>query len=155
MKSPTISFQHCSICASCSRSFRPRPCITFFSPSATETVRSGGGAFWGRPRHSARIFSRSFLSISKDPHSRGMKVFKVVPPWKRLYAVAADRLDRAAFHGFFAEVFFIGAFWLLEDVGVASVVVSCEICGRGFAAEVAVDALVVHVKFSSHVFRVF
>ena len=84
-----------------------------------------------------------------------MKVLEIGVPGKMLCAIAADRLDRAAFHGFFAEIFFIGAFRLFKYVGMAAVIISCEIGGRGFAAEIAVDALVVHIKFSNYVFRVF
>ena len=84
-----------------------------------------------------------------------MKVLEIGQPGKMLCAIAADRLDRAAFHGFFAEIFFIRAFGLFEHVGMSPVVVSCEIGRCGFTAEIAIDALVVYIKFSNYVFRIF
>src|SRR6266571_6233633 len=46
---------------------------------------------------------------------------------KILTSVVTDRFDRAAFHRFFAESFFLGRFGLLVDVGVTAVVVAFEI----------------------------
>jgi hypothetical protein len=44
---------------------------------------------------------------------------------------------------------------LLKHIGVAAVVAAREISGCGFPAQVAVNALVIDVKLSGHVFRVF
>jgi len=44
---------------------------------------------------------------------------------------------------------------LLEDKGKTAVVVPLEIAGRGFAAKVAVNALVVHVILARHVVGIF
>ena len=71
-----------------------------------------------------------------------------------LGAVVADGLDRAAFLGFLALAFFLGGFRLLVDEGIAAVVVALEVVGGGFAAEVAVDALVVDVELATGVFGV-
>jgi hypothetical protein len=38
---------------------------------------------------------------------------------------------------------------------VAAVVIAFEIGGRGFAAQIAVDALVIDVEFSRYVFGIF
>src|SRR6266404_5677262 len=73
----------------------------------------------------------------------------------RLSAVAADRLDRAAFHRLLAERFFLGTFRLLVNEGVAAVVVAFVISGRGFPAKIAVDALVIDVVGTRDVFRIF
>jgi hypothetical protein len=44
---------------------------------------------------------------------------------------------------------------LLKHVGVAAIVAAREISGGGFPAQVAVNALVIDVKLSGDVFRVF
>lgn len=66
------------------------------------------------------------------------------PEVKQL-AVATDGLDRATGEGFLAESAFFVGLRLLENVGMAAVVITLEVCWRGLAAEVAVDALIVHV----------
>jgi len=72
-----------------------------------------------------------------------------------LLAVAADGLDRATFHGFFAEAFLLGGNRLLVNVAVAAVIVAREVCGRSFAAKIAIDALIVDVEGPCDVLRVF
>src|SRR6185436_15870446 len=59
-----------------------------------------------------------------------------------------------AFLGFLALLFFLGGLGLLVDEGVATVVVALEVGRCGFAAQVAVNALVVHVVFARDVFRI-
>ena len=66
-------------------------------------------------------------------------------------AVATDRLDRTAFHGFFAESALFSGLGLLVDVRIAAVLVAGEIGGGRLAAKVAVDALVIDVKFAGNV----
>ena len=68
-----------------------------------------------------------------------------------VFAVFANRFDRAAFEGFHAQVDVFLRGRLLMDVGVAAVVVAREKVGRGFAAQVAVNALLVYVKLTGHV----
>src|ERR1700730_8077470 len=75
--------------------------------------------------------------------------------YRNLPAVGADRFDRAAFHRFLAERFFLGALGLLVNEGVAAVVVALVICGRGFAAKIAIDALIVDVVGPGNVLRIF
>src|SRR5437867_6968149 len=70
-------------------------------------------------------------------------------------AVVADRFDRAAFHRFFAKPFFFRRLWLFIDVRVAAVIVSFEISRRGFAAQIAINALIIDVEFARYVFGVF
>ena len=89
-------------------------------------------------------------------NSRRARIFRVPHSALRvsLRAVAADGFDRAAFHGFLAELLLVRALRLLVEETVAAVVVALEIGGRGFAAEVSVDALIVHVEFATHVFGI-
>src|SRR5882724_2215563 len=47
--------------------------------------------------------------------------------YRNLRAVAADGLDRAAFHRLFAERFFLGRFGLFVNVGVPAIIVATEI----------------------------
>jgi hypothetical protein len=72
-----------------------------------------------------------------------------------LSAVVADGLDGTAFLGFFAARFLFGRAGLLVNDGVPAVVVALEIFRRGFAAQVAVNALVINVVFASGVFGIF
>src|SRR6184192_1533608 len=73
----------------------------------------------------------------------------------RAVPVVADRFDRTAFHGFFAESLFFRRLWLFIDVGMTAVIVPFEIGRRGFTAQIAVDALIIDVKFARYVFGVF
>ena len=69
-----------------------------------------------------------------------------------LLAVATNRFDRAAFHGFLALRFFVGRGRLFEDERISSVIIA-RVIGRGsFPAQVTINALIVHVVFSGHVF---
>jgi hypothetical protein len=72
-----------------------------------------------------------------------------------LRAVAADGLDRATFHGLLAERFFLGRFGLLVYVGMATIIITTKVRRRGFAAKVAVDALVIDVELSIYIFGIF
>ena len=69
-------------------------------------------------------------------------------------AVVADGLDRAAFHGFLAKGALVVVLRLLVNVGISAVVVAGEVVGSGFAAEVAVDALVIDVEGAGGVFGI-
>jgi hypothetical protein len=72
-----------------------------------------------------------------------------------LSAVAPDCFDRAAFHCLFAKRFFVGIFRLLIDKGMAAVIIALKICGRGLAAQIAVDALIINVEFSFYALWIF
>jgi hypothetical protein len=72
-----------------------------------------------------------------------------------LRSVISDGFDWTSFHRFLAQRLFIRTFRLFINVGVAAVVVAFEIGRRGFAAQIAVDALIVDVKFSCYVLGVF
>jgi hypothetical protein len=72
----------------------------------------------------------------------------------KLLAVIADRLYGATFLGFFAAGLFLGTFRLLTYERIAAVVVAFEIVRRCFAAEIAVNALIVHVVFAGGIFRI-
>src|SRR6202030_399304 len=71
------------------------------------------------------------------------------------FAIVADGFNRTSFHGFLAKRLLLRGGRLLKHIGVAAVVAAREISGCGFPAQVAVNALVIDVKFSRHVFRVF
>src|SRR6516165_2712736 len=71
------------------------------------------------------------------------------------FAIVADGFNRTSFHGFLAKRLLLRGGRLLKHIGVAPVVAAPEISGCGFPAKVAVNALVVAVEFSGHVFRVF
>jgi hypothetical protein len=74
---------------------------------------------------------------------------------RRLAAVIANGFDGTTFHRFFAKGLFLWRFRLFINVGMAAVVVALEIRGRGFAAQIAIDALVVDVELSGNVLGVF
>src|SRR6266436_3865924 len=70
------------------------------------------------------------------------------------FAIVADGFDRTSFHGLLAKRLLLRGGRLLKYIGVAAVVAAREINGCGFPAQVAVNALVIDVKLSGHVFRV-
>ncbi len=72
-----------------------------------------------------------------------------------MLAVVADRLDRAAVESLLAEGLLLGSLRLFVDVAVSAIVVTFEVCRCGFAAQIAVDALIIHVKFTPYVVAVF
>jgi hypothetical protein len=71
------------------------------------------------------------------------------------FAIVADGFDWTSLHGFLAKCLLLRGDRLLKHIGVAAVVAAPEISGCGFPAQVAVNALVIAVKLSGHVFRVF
>jgi len=73
----------------------------------------------------------------------------------RAHAVVANGFDRTTFHRFFAERFLLWALWLLVNIGMTAVVVTLKIGGRSFAAQIAVDALIIDVEFARYVFSIF
>src|SRR5215471_12603189 len=75
--------------------------------------------------------------------------------WRRLGAVVADGLNRAALHGFLAAGLLFRSGGLLEDDGVATILVALEVVRGSLTAQVAVDALAVHVVLAGGVFWVF
>jgi hypothetical protein len=77
----------------------------------------------------------------------------VPDPWLTS-AIAADSFNRTPLHGLFTKRFLVGALRLLVDIGVTAIIITREICGRGFAAKIAIDALIIHVKLPSHVLRI-
>ena len=72
-----------------------------------------------------------------------------------LGAVVADGLDGAAFLGLVAALFLVGRGRLFIDEGIAAVLVAPEIVRSRLAAQVAVNALVVHVEFAGDILGVF
>jgi hypothetical protein len=72
-----------------------------------------------------------------------------------LSAVVTDGFDRAAFHRFLAKTFLLGRLGLLVNERMTAVIVPFEIGGRGFTAEIAIDALLIDIELSGGVFRIF
>lgn len=70
-------------------------------------------------------------------------------------AVVADGFDRAAFQGLHAEADFFLSSRLFMDKGIAAFIMSCEESWSCFAAEIAVDALLIDVELARRVFRPF
>ena len=71
-----------------------------------------------------------------------------------LSPVIANGLDRAAFLGFLAASFFLRRLRLLENIRIAAVFVAFEILRRGFAAQVAVNTLVIDVILARNILRI-
>jgi len=69
-----------------------------------------------------------------------------------LFAVLTDGIDWAAFEGFHALIDIFLGFGLFKDVGVTAIILAGEGSRCGFAAEVAIDALGVHVEFTGDAF---
>jgi len=69
--------------------------------------------------------------------------------------IVADRFDRAAVHRLLAQRLLLGSFGLFEDEAMTSVIVALEVRGGGFTAQVAIDALVIDIKFSRDIVAVF
>jgi hypothetical protein len=76
-------------------------------------------------------------------------------PLYRLCSVAPDSLYRTPFHRLFAKTFFLGILWLLEDVGMAAIVIPREVCGRSLTTEITVNTLIIDVKFPCHILCIF
>src|SRR4051812_17707322 len=72
-----------------------------------------------------------------------------------LSAIVTDSFHWTAFHRLFAQALFLRALRLLVNIGMPAVIVSFEIRRGSLTAEVAVDALIVDVKFPVHIFGVF
>src|SRR5947209_16895709 len=91
-------------------------------------------------RAGCAAFKLSLRSSQSEVYCRGM--LAVLEP---VSAVVADGFDGAAEEGFFAERGLGFGLRLFEDEGVAAAIVACEVCARGVAAHVAVNAVRVHV----------
>ncbi len=70
-------------------------------------------------------------------------------------AVLAYGFDGTAFHGLDALSGFFGRGRLFEDVRITSIFLTLKIFGRALAAQVAIDALLIHVKRACDIFRMF
>jgi len=70
-------------------------------------------------------------------------------------SVIANGFNRAAFHCFLAEAFFVGRLRLLVNVGVAAVVIPLEVRRSGFAAQITIDALIIDIEFARYVLGIF
>jgi hypothetical protein len=75
--------------------------------------------------------------------------------WRKLFTVATNGFDRASGESFFAERTLVIRLGLLVNVGVAAVIVALEVGWRGLAAQVTVNALIIHVVRAYDVLGVF
>jgi hypothetical protein len=71
-----------------------------------------------------------------------------------ILAVFTDRLNGATLHRLAALGNLIVVLGLLENKGISLVIRTGEIVRRSFAAQVAINALAIHVKFSGDVLGV-
>ncbi len=70
-----------------------------------------------------------------------------------LSTIGPDGFDRAGIHCFGAKFNLIGGTRLLVNVRIAVLIVPREIGWSGVAADIAIDACFVNVKFSRHIVR--
>jgi len=68
---------------------------------------------------------------------------------------ARPSLFRPPFFKYYAERFLLRGLWLLVNVGMTPVVVAFETAGCRFAAQIAVDALIIYIECPRYVFGVF
>jgi len=68
-----------------------------------------------------------------------------------ILAVVADGFDRAAFEGFHALLDPFFGSRLFVDEGITAVLIAGKVVGRGFAAQITINALLVHVKLTRNV----
>jgi hypothetical protein len=115
-------------------------------------VNNGKGDIVYRKNRLLRIYPKGRNENDLHPSPDGGRIENEMPG---LLAVVADRLNWAAFHRFLTKGSFRIVLGLLVEVAVTAVVVTLEVCRCGFAAEVAIDALVIDVEFAGYVFRIF
>ncbi len=75
--------------------------------------------------------------------------------FRDLLAVVADGFHRASVHGLFAKRFFGRIFGLLVEIAVTAIIIAFVIRRCRLTAQVTINALVIHVEFPLHVFRIF
>jgi hypothetical protein len=69
------------------------------------------------------------------------------------FAIVPDGFHRAPFHCLLAESFLLSVRGLFVHVGMTLLVVRGEVTGRCFTAQIAIDALIIHVKPPGNVLR--
>ena len=77
--------------------------------------------------------------------------FIVMVRSRAAFAVVPDRFDRASLHRLAADVFFLRCGGLLENEGITPLVAAREVGRSSLTAQIAVDALVIHVELPRHV----
>ena len=98
------------------------------------------------------------MAVLRDGVKVAVTIDSDTMPFKVLLirgAVRTDRLNRATFHRFFAERFFLGRFGLFVDERVPAVIVALEICRSSFAAQITVNALIIDVESALCVLGIF
>ncbi len=104
------------------------------------------GAVWDKNEGRLSLERRPVDQCLSNPRGAGAGECEC---W--LLSVFADGLDRATFHRFATEVGFLVVLGLFEDERMTVVIVALEVRRSGLAAEVTIDALVVHVETALHV----
>jgi hypothetical protein len=99
-------------------------------PNTPSSPPCGPKSFWHDPR---RLFGQ---------------------PLRESGAVIADRFHGATLHRFLAKLFFLRSGGLFKNVRIAAIIVAAKVTRGGFTAKVAVDTLVIDVKFAGKVFGI-
>jgi phage-related holin len=81
-------------------------------------------------------------------HREPVKVLKKL-------SVVSDGFYWATLHGLLAEGFFFGRFRLFVNVAVTAIIIAFEVGWCRLAAQVAIDALIVHIELARYVVAVF
>jgi len=96
------------------------------------------------------LFVSNLAGKQKNPSPGGDGLGKV----RVDSAVVADGFHRTAFLRFLAPTFLFLVFRLLKDDGITAIIIPLEIVRSGFAAEIAVYALIVYEILAGHIFRI-
>jgi hypothetical protein len=107
------------------------------------------------PEAFRNVGSRGYVWFARSLRRCGQVVHCHLVRSQSAFAVVADGFNRTSFHGFLAKRLLLRGGRLLKHIRVAAVVAARKISGCRFPAQIAVNALVIAVKLSGHVFRVF
>jgi len=67
------------------------------------------------------------------------------------FAIIADRIDGASLQSLHAEIDLLLSLGLVVDEGIPAIIVASEKCGGGFAAKIAVDALLIDIETPTNI----
>jgi hypothetical protein len=66
---------------------------------------------------------------------------------KLFIPIIADGFNRTSFHGFITKLKLLVISWLLVKVGIPPIIVTRKVIRGSFPAKVAINALVIDIKF--------
>jgi hypothetical protein len=121
---------------------------------AMRAVPSPWGEGQGEGKRRERVSQDLFRSVGDSDFSLP-STFVIRISSLPLVSIIADCFHRAAFLGLFALRLFLRRTRLFINEGITSIIIAFEIVRSGFATQVAVDALVIDVKFAGDAFRIF